>query len=49
MLWYYCLKCSKNKESKNQSTKNGSIILLSTCAVCDSKKLKLKSKKLVDY
>ena len=40
----YCLKCSKNKESKNPKvarTKDGRIMLLSKCAVCDSKKLKL--------
>ena len=36
-----CLKCWKNTESKNPKvgrTKNGWIILLSKCAVCDSKK-----------
>ena len=39
----YCLKCKKNTESKNTKavrTKNGRIMLLSKCAVCDSKKLK---------
>ena len=39
----YCLKCRKNTESKNPKvvkTKNGRIMLLSKCAVCDSKKLK---------
>ena len=39
----YCLKCRKNTESKNPnvvSTKNGRILLLSKCAVCDSKKSK---------
>ena len=39
----YCLKCGKNTESKNLkivNTKNGRIILLSICAVCDSKKSK---------
>ena len=39
----YCLKCRKNTESKNPSivkTKNGRIMLLSKCAVCDSKKSK---------
>ena len=43
MLWYYCLKCRKNTKSKNPKvgrTKNGRIMLLSKCAVCDSKKLK---------
>ena len=37
----YCLKCSKNTETKNPKvarTKNGRIMLLSKCAVCDSKK-----------
>ena len=37
----YCLKCRKNTESKNSKvvkTKNGRIMLLSKCAVCDSKK-----------
>ena len=40
----YCLKCRKNTESKNAKvvkTKNRRIILLSKCAVCDSKKSKL--------
>ena len=38
-----CLKCRNNTESKNPKvvkTKNGGIVLLSKCAVCDSKKLK---------
>ena len=37
----YCLKCRKNTESNNpkvERIKNGSIILLPKCAVCDSKK-----------
>ena len=36
----YCLKCRKNRESKNPKvvkTKNGSIMVLSKCAVCESK------------
>ena len=36
----YCLKCRKNTESKNPKvarTKNGTIMLLSKCAVCDRK------------
>ena len=36
----YCLNCRKNTESKNPKvarTKSGRIMLLSTCAVCDSK------------
>ena len=39
----YCLKCRKNTESKNPKvvrTKNGRIMLLSKCAVCNSKKSK---------
>ena len=39
----YCLKCRKNTESKNSkvaTTQNGRIMLLSKCAVCDSKKTK---------
>ena len=38
-----CLKCGKNTESKNPKvarTKNGRIMLLSKCAMCDSKKSK---------
>ena len=40
----YCLKCRKNTESKNPQvtkTKNGRIILLWKCAVCDGKISKL--------
>ena len=43
MLSYYCLKSRKNTESKNPKvarTKNGRIMLLSKCAMCDSKKSK---------
>ena len=39
----YCLKCRKNTESKNPKvarSKIGRIMLLSKCAVCDSKKSK---------
>ena len=39
----YCLKYRKNIERKNEKvvkTKNGRIMLLSKCAVCDSKKSK---------
>ena len=42
MLFYF-LKCRKNTESKNAKvlrTENGRIMLLSKCAVPDSKKLK---------
>ena len=38
-----CLKGRKNTESKNPKfvrTKNGRIVLLSKCAMCDNKKLK---------
>ena len=38
---FYCLKCRKNTKCKNPKvarTKNGRIMLLSKCAVCDSKK-----------
>ena len=40
----YCLKCRKNRESKNPKvarTKNGRIMLLSKCSVYNSKKSKL--------
>ena len=40
----YCLKCRINTESKNRKivkTKNGRIMLLSKCLVCNSKKLKI--------
>ena len=39
----YCWKCRKNTESKNPKvvrTKNGRIMLLSKCALWDSKKSK---------
>ena len=39
----YCLNCRKNTESKNPkvaTTKNGRIMLLSECVVCDCKKSK---------
>ena len=39
----YCLKCRKNTESKTPKVagaKNGRIMLLSKCAICDSKKSK---------
>ena len=47
MLSYYWLKCRKNTESKNPKVakaKNGRIMLLSKCAVCDSKKSKFIKK-----
>ena len=39
----YCLKCKKNTESINpkvSKTTNGKAIILSTCAMCRSKKSK---------
>ena len=36
----HCLKCSKNTESKKpgiEKTKNGKIMLLSSCTICASK------------
>ena len=44
MLLCYCLKCKKSTESKSPKfvrIKNGRIMLLSKCAVCDSKKSKI--------
>ena len=43
----YCLKCRKNTQSKNQKVvrdKNGRMMFLSKCAVCDSKKSKFFKK-----
>ena len=49
----YCLNFRKNIESKNPKVvriKNGRIMLLSKCAVCNSKNGNfLKNKKLVGY
>ena len=49
----YCLKRRKNTECKNPKiarTKKGRIMLLSKCALCDSKEWKfIKEQKLVDY
>ena len=42
-ILYYCLECRKNTESKNSKvvrTKNERTMLLSKCAVCNSKKSK---------
>ena len=42
----FCSKCRKNTESKNPKlarTKNGRMMLLSKCVVCDSKKLNFVS------
>ena len=38
-MLFYCLKCRKNTENKNQKvarTKNGRIMLLSKFVVCNS-------------
>ena len=46
----YCLKCKRNTESINLKvlkTTNGKAIILSKCAVCDSKKSKFITQK--DY
>ena len=43
----YCLNCRKNTEIKNpkvRRTKNGRIMLLLKCIVCDSKKSKFMKK-----
>ena len=43
MLLHYCLKCRKNTENENLKItrpKNGRIMLLSKCAVYDSKMLR---------
>ena len=40
----YCLKYRKNTESKNSKvlkTKNGRIMILSKCVVCDSSKIEI--------
>ena len=42
-ILFYCFKCRKNADSKNPkvvSTKDGRIMLLSKCSVCNSKKPK---------
>ena len=39
----YCLKCKKSTESTNpkvSKTTNGKAMILSTCAICNSKKSK---------
>ena len=40
----YCLKCKKNTESINprvSKTSNGKTMILSKCAICGSKKIKI--------
>ena len=39
-----CLKCKKNTERENlkvESTKDGRVMPLSKCSVCNSKKIKI--------
>ena len=52
MLSYYCLKCTKNTETKNPKvaiTNNKKIMILSYCVGCDIKNRNFSnSKKLVD-
>ena len=41
----YCLKCKRSTESINPKvlkTTNGKAIILSKCAICGSKKIKIK-------
>ena len=52
----YCLKCKKNTESINpkvSKTTNGKTMILSTCAICGSKKSKFikeqQAKGLLSY
>ena len=43
----YCLKCKKDRKSvdpKNSKTNNGEKVTLSSCAVCDAKKLRFMKK-----
>ena len=43
----YCLKCKKHTENINpqvSSTNNGKLMILSKCAVCNSKKSKFINK-----
>ena len=43
----YCVKCKKNTESVDpqvSSTSNGKLMILSKCAICNSKKSKFISK-----
>ena len=44
----YCLKCKKYTKNINpqvSSTSNGKLMILSKCAICDSKKSKFINKK----
>ena len=50
MLSYFLKYRKKTKNPKVVKTENGRMMLLSKCAMCNSKKLNLlKSKKLKDY
>ena len=43
----YCLKCKKHTENINpqvSSTSNGKVMILSKCAICNSKKSKFINK-----
>ena len=45
----YCLKCRKNTESRNPKvvrTKNGRVMLVSRCSVCNSKKSEFLKEKI---
>ena len=44
----YCLKCRKNTENINprvSKTSNARIMVLSRCAICDSKKSRFRKQK----
>ena len=48
----YCLKCEENTKSMSplfSKARNGGIIILSQCAVCNTEKSRLKSKRQKDY
>ena len=49
----YCLKCRKNTENINprvSNTSNGKTMILSKCAICDSKSSRfIKKKKQKEY
>ena len=49
----YCLKCKKDTENINpraSGTSNGKTMILSKCAICDSKKSRIiKNQEAKDY
>ena len=48
----YCIVCKKDTENKNPNlfkTKNGRLILKSTCSECNNKKSRFKMKNLLYY